>query len=122
MMKACHALTASPNLAPANCSDDFSWRKLFKALFPVSTAPCAASFMRTNVRAAEHVMSGRNGPSARALINLLRSSVGPQVLDAIVGEVDWRANERRLLRIADLENQLEEQKRRLASLSAQLPR
>lgn len=119
MTKACHSIVVAPNLVADNCSADFSWRDLFVGIFPDNTAAYVASFTRTGVRAVEHVLNGRGGPSCRAFINLLRSPVGPVILDSLLGDTDWRANERRLLRIADLELQLEEQKRRLESLRRQ---
>lgn len=96
------------------CDGDYFWRDVLKSLFPVNTAAYVASLTRTSVGAIEHVMRGRNGLSSRALANLLRSPVGPRVLDAIAGDAEWRSIERRRLRIAELESELQtlEQKRR----------
>jgi hypothetical protein len=120
MTKTCHALIAAPNLVPNKCSVDFSWRELLLGIFPEKTAAYVATFTHTSVAAVAHIMRGRNGPSGPALMNLLRSKIGPRILDAIVGDVDWRADELRLIELAKLQLQLEEQKRRLGSLRRQV--
>lgn len=102
------------------CGVDFSWPVLLAKLFPEKTPAYVATFTRTSVAAVAHIMRGRNGLSGGALVNLLRSAIGPRILDAIAGDTEWRANEKRLMRIADLELQLEEQKRRLGSLRRQV--
>lgn len=114
MTKLAHAGTAAATSVPYKCDADFFWRDLLRAMFPDNTAAYTASFTQTSVGAAEHVLRGRNGLSGRALINLLRSPIGPKVLDAITDGAEWRACERRLIDIYELQNQLQniEQKRR----------
>lgn len=120
MTKACHALTAAPNLARYKCDADFSWRDLLAGIFPEKTPAYVASLTQTSVGAAAHVLRGRNGLSGRAVVNLLRSKAGRRILDAIAGDAEWRADELRLIEIANLQLQLEEQKRRLESLRRQV--
>jgi hypothetical protein len=114
MTTSTHATGAVSTPAPDKCSVDFFWRDFLTALFPSNTAASVASFTRTSVRAAERVLSGRNNLGGPALVNLLRSPVGSQVLDALAGDVEWRVVERRLIEIKELENELQslEQKRR----------
>lgn len=119
-----HAHSGMSNSRSDKCSADFSWNEFFKEHFPDDTAAWVASLTRTTVRAAEHMLARRNGPGRKALENLLRSSLGPKVLDAIAGEADWRALERRQLQIIELEAQLNnlELKRRELAESLRAPR
>lgn len=107
MSKTFHAALLSSNPSAYKCADDFSWRELFTSIFPDNTAAYVASLTKTSVGAAEHVLRGRNGVSGRALVNLLRSPAGPKVLDAIAGDAEWRALERRLIDIVELERELQ---------------
>ncbi len=119
-----HGASQESNTATANCSVDFFWSDLLRALFPKNTAASVASFTRTSVRAAEHVLSGRNNLGGPALVNLLRSPIGAQVIDALAGDVEWRAVERRLIEIKELELELHnlEQKRRELVRAVEAPR
>lgn len=108
MMRLAHADKGLSNPRAEKCSADFSWPDVLTRLFPDNTAAYVASFTRTKVRAAEHVLSGRNGLGGKALVNLLRSPVGHLVLDFIAGDSDWRAIERRRLAIAELEQELQD--------------
>lgn len=123
MSAACQSAALMPN-RPANLdSADFFWRDLFKELCPANTAAWIASFTRTKIRSVELVMAHpRKGPSGPSLINLLRSPIGGRVLDAVLGDTppDWRAAERRLIRLAALEQQLDDHKRQLEILRRQV--
>lgn len=101
------------NPSPNRGSVRPSWPDFFRSIFPEKTAPNVAAIVRTTVRSAEYVLAGQKALSARSLINALRSPIGPQVLDAIAGDAQWRACERRLLEIRELELELQnlEQKR-----------
>lgn len=120
MSRLAHAMAGESNRRTNKCSVDFSWPVIFQKLFPENTAAYVASFTRTNVRAAEHVLNKRNGLGGKALVNLLRSPVGRDVLDALAGDADWRAVERRRLDIAKLEEELENLERKRRELSARL--
>jgi plasmid maintenance system antidote protein VapI len=63
-----------------------------------------AACMGVSQRAAEHVLSGRNAPSSDALIGLLRSGeIGPQLLDALLGDLDWYQYRQNLQRLGEHE-------------------
>lgn len=101
----------------ANCvAVDFSWRGLFRDIFPEKTAQNVATFSRTGVRAAEYVVAGDSEPSTGALINLLRSPIGQRVLDALTDGIEWRGAELRLLEICDHEQKLEKLKQEIREL------
>lgn len=117
-----HGSAALSNKRADKCSVEIDWRGLLHSLFPEKTAAHVANFARTNVRAVEHVLAGRNGPSGSALVNLLRSPVGPRVLDAVAGEAAWRAMERRLLEIAELERRVEREFTKLQQEKSELDR
>lgn len=108
--------------SPHGCSANIFWRDLLLALFPEKTAFYAASYTRTSVRAVEHVLRGRNSFSGSALVNLLRSPVGPRVLDALVADVDWRAAERRLIEIESLRRELARLEQKRSDLDRDLSR
>lgn len=125
MSKASQTMAAVSNLGANRGAVDLSWRGLFRGIFPENTAANVATFARTGVRAAEYVVAGESQPSTRALINLLRSPIGAQVLDVLAGDADWRAVERRLLEIHELElelKNLEQKKRHLDGLLRQTAR
>lgn len=119
-----HVAGQESNAATDKCSVDFFWRDFLTALFPANTAASVATFTRTSVRAAEHVLSGRNKLGGPALVNLLRSKYGAQVLDALAGDVEWRTVELRLLEIKKLEQELQdlEQRRREITRAIEAPR
>jgi hypothetical protein len=87
-------------------------------------AAVLAHYAGIGARAAELALQRGGGLSAPALTNALRSRVGDRVLDFLLGDPAplWRAAERRLMGVAELERELEslEQKRRhlLAELAA----
>lgn len=112
-----HAVTAESNRRTNSCSVDFFWRDLLIHLFPNNTAAYVASFTRTTVRAAEHVLSGRNGLGSIAIINLLRSPHGAEIVDAIAGDAKWRAAERTRIELAELVRGQERQRRLLDLMS-----
>ncbi len=115
------AISIMSNPRRDKCADDLPWAQFFSDLFPENTAAYVASLTRTKVRAAEYVLEGRNGLGGRALANLLRSPIGPRVLNFIAGDAEWRAVEMRRLQIADLEQQLQDlelKKRELADAIA----
>lgn len=118
MTELAHALGPVSNRKRYKSSHDFSWRDALKSVFPKDTAACTASFTRTSVAAAAHVMRGRNGLSGKALVNLLRSPFGDRVLDAIVGDADWRALELRLIEIAKLQKDTEQKRSALRGVIA----
>lgn len=107
MTEFAHIGGTESNRAANICSVDFSWRDFFVVHFPDNTAAYVAFFTRTSVRAAEHVLTGRNGLSARAMLHLLRSPYGAALIDALAADADWRSAERRLLDIAAREQELE---------------
>lgn len=75
-----------------------------------------AACMGVSQRAAEHVLAGRNAPSSDALIGLLRSGeIGPQLLDALLGDLDWYQYRQNLQRLGELD---QERAARQAALDA----
>jgi hypothetical protein len=98
---------------------------MFKKISPENTAAWIASFTRTEIRSVELLMAKpQGGISGWALVNLIRAPIGGQVIDYICGDAapDWRAYELRLIRIAELEQQLDHHKRSLDALREQLGR
>lgn len=117
MTQLAHALAAESNPGADKCIDDFFWRDLLIGIFPNDTAAWTASFTKTSVAAAAHVLRGRNGLSGKALVNLLRSPVGDRILDAICADVDWRALEMRLVEISKLQKDIEQKRSALPGMS-----
>lgn len=116
MTRLAHLNTAAANLGADKDSVDFCWPDLLTSIFPNNTAAYVASFTRTTVRAAEHVLSGRGGMGGRAIINLLRSPHGPDIIDAIAGGAEWRTAERTRIELAELVRGQEKQRRLLDAL------
>lgn len=78
----------------------------------------------TSVRAAEHVIYGRNGFSFSAGVNLIRSDIGDMVVDALMCDPvpSWYAQQKLVLDIAEAERRAIESKNQLASLRRDLTR
>ncbi|WP_176037648.1 hypothetical protein [Brucella tritici] len=92
-----------------------------RRLWPSKTAINLSSRAEISQRAAELWLEGRTEPGADALINLLRSDVGFDLLQSIMDGADtrwWRDFERGV-RIAELEQRMKWQAEQLASLKAE---
>lgn len=91
---------------------------LARRLWPHKTAPNLAARMGKSVRAAELVLSRTGGMSGEALAELLRSDIGFQVLEEVVGDAkpSWWPSFVRAKRLADLERQAADVARSLAVL------
>lgn len=85
----------------------------------INLAACAG----IKIRAAEYVVGGHTAPSSDALVNLLRSDeLGPQLLDALLGDIDWYQQRINLQRIGEAEIERAAAIRAHESLKAQIGR
>ena len=91
-----------------------------RRLWPSKTAINLASRAEISERAAKLWLEGRTEPGADALVNLLRSDAGFELLQSIMegsGTRWWREFERGV-QIAELEQQLEWSRRQIEQLKA----
>lgn len=119
MTVACQIARPVASRVANRSSVEIAWGKTFKQIFPEKTAPNVASLTRTQIRAIELVIENpKRGLSGRALINLLRSPIGGKILAVILGDAppDWRTREERLIRIAQLQTEIDQHKASLENL------
>lgn len=83
-----------------------------KDLYPRKPTTHVAALCGVSTRAVEHWFSGRRDPSADALVAMLRSEIGGQVLAAIMGDAKpkWWTRHRRTVSLAALRKAQEEQR------------
>lgn len=93
-----------------------------RRLFPIKTARNLASRCSVTHRAAEAWISGQTGMSADALAELLRSDVGLEVLEAIVGPAKptWFVQFSNRVRLQQLAAQAEDNTRAIEAIRARL--
>lgn len=91
-----------------------------RRLWPVKTAANLAGRCDVGVRAAELWMEGRNDISAEALVNLLRTDAGFEVLTELMqgAPSKWWSDFERGVRIADLEKRMNYQKAEFEKMKA----
>jgi hypothetical protein len=94
--------------------------KIARRMWPAKTAPHLASRMDATVRAAEMVLTGERGLSGESFVALLRSDVGYEVLEEIMGSGDakpsWWPEFERAIVISDLERQAADNSRKIQAL------
>lgn len=97
---------------------------LARRLWPSKTALELASRCDVSVRAAELWLDGSNNVSADALVALLRSDVGYEVLQELMqgASTRWWQEFERGVRIRDIEIKIEWQRRALSQLKAEISR
>lgn len=93
---------------------------LARRLWPSKTAVNLASRTDVSVRAAELWLEDRNDMSAEALVQLLRSDVGYEVLQDLMqgAPSSWWRDFERGVRIRDIDKKIEWQRAALAKLKA----
>lgn len=95
-----------------------------RRMWPSKTAANLSSRCEVGQRAAELWMEGRNDISADALVNLLRSDAGFELLQELMqgsGTKWWRDFERGV-RITEIENQMKWQADQLSKLKTEFAR
>lgn len=112
MTNASHGMAAAANSGTEQVFGKFPARggwlstvmRIVHGTWKAKKAMNLAAVMGTSTRAAEHVLAGRNAPSSDALIGMLRSrDMGPQLLDALLGDIDWYQQRQNLQRIGEAE-------------------
>lgn len=95
-----------------------------RRLWPSKTAINLSSRAEISQRAAELWLEGRTEPGADALINLLRSDVGFELLQSIMNgsQTRWWRDFERGVHIAELEKRMEWQAAQLAALKEEFSR
>jgi hypothetical protein len=111
MTMSMHGTAPAANRGPAQSCGGFAVRggwlsrvmRVVHSAWKEKKAANLAACMGSKTRAAEYVLGGR-APSSDGLVNLLRSDeLGPQLLDALLGDVDWYQQRRNLQRIGEAE-------------------
>ena len=95
-----------------------------RRLWPSKTAINLSSRAEISQRAAELWLEGRTEPGADALINLLRSDIGFELLQSVMegSETRWWRDFERGVHIAELEKRMEWQASQLAALKMEFSR
>ena len=95
-----------------------------RRLWPSKTAINLSSRAEISKRAAELWLEGRTEPGADALVNLLRSDVGFQLLQSIMDGADtkWWQDFERGVRITEIESKMKWQAEQLSKLKEEFAR
>lgn len=92
--------------------------RVARRIWPVKTDREMSLRTGTSDRACRDLLAERGGMSLDAITSLLKSEEGIDFLEALLGDATpaWRARLHRSIKLAELRQQLEEQRQRIAEL------